>query len=162
VSAEDAAKRDQARQNTARFECRPGATRTIPALTRLRFEYRDPNEPRLENFLDWTDQSARSIGERFGLDLAINPVGRIGATCLDPQVGGRIAATASALGLDYRVMASGTGHDAQVMARFCPTGLIFVPSVEGRSHCAEEATPCEAMIAGANVLLGTVRSFLLD
>jgi N-carbamoyl-L-amino-acid hydrolase len=48
------------------------------------------------------------------------------------------------------------------MARFCPTGLIFVPSVEGRSHCAEEATTYDAIVAGANVLLGTVCSVLRD
>jgi N-carbamoyl-L-amino-acid hydrolase len=38
-------------------------------------------------------------------------------------------------------MTSGAGHDAQMMARLCPTAMIFVPSVghqpqPGRAHRA--------------------------
>jgi predicted amidohydrolase len=37
-------------------------------------------------------------------------------------------------------MTSGAGHDAQMLARICPTAMIFVPSVKGISHNPAEHT----------------------
>ena len=53
-------------------------------------------------------------------------------------------------------MPSGAGHDAQMLARVCPTSMVFVPSVDGLSHnIAEYTTPAD-IEAGANVLLQVV------
>ena len=52
-----------------------------------------------------------------------------------------------------RRMPSGAGHDAQMLARVCPTGMVFVPSVDGISHNPAEYTSPEDLEAGANVLL---------
>lgn len=53
-------------------------------------------------------------------------------------------------------MFSGAGHDAQFMANYIPSAMIFVPSVNGKSHCEEELTSFEDCAKGANVLLRTV------
>lgn len=60
--------------------------------------------------------------------------------------------------LEYTLkrMYSGAGHDAQYLAEMIPTTMIFVPSVDGHSHCKEEFTPLEDCIRGANVLLNTL------
>jgi N-carbamoyl-L-amino-acid hydrolase len=50
-------------------------------------------------------------------------------------------------------MTSGAGHDAQMLARLCPTAMIFVPSVKGISHNPAEHTEAKDLEAGANVLL---------
>jgi N-carbamoyl-L-amino-acid hydrolase len=50
-------------------------------------------------------------------------------------------------------MPSGAGHDAQMLARVCPTGMVFVPSVKGLSHNPAEHTDAADLEAGANVLL---------
>jgi N-carbamoyl-L-amino-acid hydrolase len=50
-------------------------------------------------------------------------------------------------------MPSGAGHDAQMLARVCPSGMIFVPSVAGISHNPAERTEPDDLVAGANVLL---------
>ena len=47
----------------------------------------------------------------------------------------------------------GAGHDAQMLARVCPTSMIFVPSVDGLSHNIAEYTHPTDIEAGANVLL---------
>ena len=64
----------------------------------------------------------------------------------------------AARGLDLSTlfMPSGAGHDAQFMHRVCPTAMIFVPSIGGRSHCPEERTEPEDLVNGANVLLRCV------
>ncbi len=55
--------------------------------------------------------------------------------------------------LSVKTMPSGAGHDAQMLARVCPSGMIFVPSVKGISHNAAEFTHTADLVAGANVLL---------
>ncbi len=49
-------------------------------------------------------------------------------------------------------MPSGAGHDSELMARRVPTAMLFVPSVEGRSHSAAEYTTLEDAVRGATVL----------
>jgi N-carbamoyl-L-amino-acid hydrolase len=48
---------------------------------------------------------------------------------------------------------SGAGHDAQMLARVCPAGMVFVPSERGISHNPAEHTAAADVEAGANVLL---------
>lgn len=43
-------------------------------------------------------------------------------------------------GFSYRHMPSGAGHDALEIAHYLPTVMIFVPSLNGRSHCPVEHT----------------------
>jgi beta-ureidopropionase / N-carbamoyl-L-amino-acid hydrolase len=71
----------------------------------------------------------------------------------DPAVMDRVEQAAIAQGLSLRRMPSGAGHDAQMLARMCPTGMIFVPSVKGLSHNVREHTEPADLVAGANVLL---------
>ena len=51
---------------------------------------------------------------------------------------------------------SWAGHDAGVMSRYVPAGMIFVVSTGGLSHSPEERTPWEAVETGAQVLLETL------
>ncbi|PKG21619.1 Zn-dependent hydrolase [Niallia nealsonii] len=62
----------------------------------------------------------------------------------------------ASLGYSYKKMASGAGHDAQFVASICPTAMLFVPSLNGKSHCEEELTTWEDCEKGVNVMLETV------
>ncbi len=53
-------------------------------------------------------------------------------------------------------MTSGAGHDAQMLARICPSGMVFVPSIGGISHNPAEHTEAHDLIAGCDVLLATL------
>jgi N-carbamoyl-L-amino-acid hydrolase len=44
-----------------------------------------------------------------------------------------------------------SGHDALSLLNCCPTGLIFVPSIDGLSHNAAEDTDPSDLEAGLNV-----------
>lgn len=60
------------------------------------------------------------------------------------------------LGYSHKTMASGAGHDAQFVADFLPSAMVFVPSVKGKSHCEEEFTLYEECAQGVNVLLEAI------
>ena len=74
----------------------------------------------------------------------------------DPKTRAVIADAVQGLGLSSQVMPSGAGHDAQDLARICPMGMIFVPSVKGISHSPLELTRAQDVTNGANVLLQTI------
>jgi hydantoinase/carbamoylase family amidase len=67
-----------------------------------------------------------------------------------------VARAAEIEGLSAIRMISGAGHDCQVFAPYVPTGLIFVPSRGGKSHCPEEWTDAHQAANGCRVLLRTI------
>jgi allantoate deiminase len=60
------------------------------------------------------------------------------------------------LGLNYRVMTSGAGHDAAILARLVPAGMVFVPSRDGLSHVPEEWTSAADIARGVEVIYHAV------
>ena len=81
---------------------------------------------------------------------------RFNPVVFDKNIVELIERAANKRGLESKRMTSGAGHDAQMMARICPTAMIFVPSVEGISHNPEEYTKDHDLAAGAHVLLDVV------
>jgi N-carbamoyl-L-amino-acid hydrolase len=92
------------------------------------------------------------LAERERVDIASTPLVRLDPVCFDRDLVARVEATAGALGYSSRRMPSGAGHDAQMMARICPTAMIFVPSVAGISHNVREFSRPEHIEAGLQVL----------
>ncbi|MCQ6279604.1 Zn-dependent hydrolase [Bacillus sp. EB600] len=74
----------------------------------------------------------------------------------NPQICTLLENSTKTLGYSYKRMVSGAGHDAQFIASYVPTAMIFVPSIKGKSHCEEELTTWEDCEKGVNVLLETV------
>jgi len=67
-----------------------------------------------------------------------------------------VETSAKELGFSLMRIYSGPGHDAQFVSDVIPTTMIFVPSVDGHSHCEIEYTPTEACLKGVNVLLAAM------
>jgi acetylornithine deacetylase/succinyl-diaminopimelate desuccinylase-like protein len=57
-------------------------------------------------------------------------------------------------------MPSGAGHDAQVFAPLCPTGMIFIPSEGGVSHNAVERTSPDLIAKGLDVFCLVLQGWL--
>ncbi|PPR48036.1 MAG: N-carbamoyl-L-amino acid hydrolase [Alphaproteobacteria bacterium MarineAlpha5_Bin9] len=55
---------------------------------------------------------------------------------------------------------SGAGHDAQMLAKICPTSMIFVPSIKGISHDKREHTKYKNLIKGVNLLYSVTKNLL--
>ena len=140
-----------------RIRAEPGAPNVIPGRVVMSLEIRDLDADKIQQVFDAIMIEADSIAEarqtpiRFEeIDVASPPAPT------DLRVRRIIAQSADDLGLSFRYMPSGAGHDAQDMTHVAPTGMIFVPSVGGISHSPKEFTSAEDMANGANVLLRTV------
>ena len=63
-------------------------------------------------------------------------------TAFDPtDVRRRDSAAAAPLGMPAHHLWSGAGHDAKYVADVCPSGMIFVRSQGGLSHCEASTAP---------------------
>tara|TARA_B110000438_G_scaffold301349_1_gene356009 strand:- start:1714 stop:3027 length:1314 start_codon:yes stop_codon:yes gene_type:complete len=94
-----------------------------------------------------------------GVTVAERTLARFEPVAFDDQIVETVAAVATELGHTVRRMPSGAGHDAQMLARVCPTGMVFVPSRDGISHNPAEYTDPADLVAGADVLLHTLLAF---
>lgn len=74
----------------------------------------------------------------------------------DAAICNEVESACQSFGYSAHRMFSGAGHDAQYMASMIPSAMIFVPSIQGRSHCEEERTSFEDCAKGADILLETV------
>lgn len=77
---------------------------------------------------------------------------------MNRQIQEEIAKASERQGMPYLRMPSGAFHDSLWLTQRFPSGMIFVPSVDGISHSPREYTKQEDLENGVNVLLETVLS----
>jgi N-carbamoyl-L-amino-acid hydrolase len=96
---------------------------------------------------------AAEVAAAEGVEISRRQLARFEPVDFDPRVIGLVESTALSFGYQARRLPAGAGHDAQMLARVCPAGMIFVPSVNGVSHNPAEYTEPAHVVAGANILL---------
>ena len=128
----------------------------IPGKATISVEFRDLSEQVLREMGDAVKargaEIAKNTGTTMNFTLASINVPATAASGIQAAIG-RAAASGS---LNTMRLPSGAGHDAQQIAKLCPMGMIFVPSVGGISHSPKELTNWADCANGANVLLRTV------
>ena len=140
-----------------RIRAEQGAPNVIPGEVVLSLEIRDLDARKIQQVFERIQSEAKQIADvrftpiRFSeIDVASPPAPT------DQQMRRIISSAADELGMSFKLMPSGAGHDAQDMTHIAPTGMIFVPSVNGVSHSPKEYTSPEDMANGASVLLKTL------
>lgn len=102
------------------------------------------------------EQEFDAIAGTRGTPMRIEETWKVEHAPFDDKLVNRVLEMADELGYPSLHMVSGAGHDASYMNQICPTAMIFVPSIGGRSHVEVEKTNWEDCEAGANVLLHCV------
>jgi ureidoglycolate amidohydrolase len=135
---------------------RPGAINVVPGEVELDVDVRDSDLAAREQVVDAIVAAAREIAARRALEVAVTPIVEDVPVACDPRVVEASEAACRELGLACRRMTSGAYHDAMVLGRHVPVGMIFVPSVGGVSHHPDEYTAPEDLDRGVQVLAGTL------
>jgi len=138
------------------LELTPNAINVVPGKARLTVDLRNADDTALRHAERRLEDYAKALEASEGVSVALRRLARFDPVVFDPEIAGLIERAAETRGISCRRMTSGAGHDAQMMARLCPTAMIFVPSVRGISHNPAEHTETADLINGANVLLDTV------
>jgi N-carbamoyl-L-amino-acid hydrolase len=138
------------------LELEPGAVNVVPARARLTVDLRNSRDDELKLAERFLDDFLSTLEYDEQVRTSTRRLARTEPVAFDADLVGLVEEVVTELDYPCRRMISGAGHDAQWMARVCPSAMIFVPSLGGVSHSPREATNPEHLEAGANVLLEAV------
>ena len=131
----------------------PNSRNIIPDKVHFTVDIRSWDDEHAIKAWDQLKVEFQQIAGRHGTPIRIEETWRVGHQPFNEKLVQRVLDTAGELGYSKLHMVSGAGHDASYMNQVCPTAMIFVPSIGGRSHVEVERTTWEDCEAGANVLL---------
>lgn len=131
----------------------PNFPHTVPGRVEFSLVARDMDEAVMGTLAEGAKARIEAAARSHGLSFAVEQMSWLAPSPCHPEIVAVFQRAAGRLGLDAPLMPSGAGHDAQVMAAFTRSGLIFVPSVNGISHAPQERTGWADIEAGANLLL---------
>ena len=139
-----------------RLELHPNLVNVVAGSAVLTVDLRNTVEAYLLESENKLADFLLELASNEGLEIEKRQLARFEPVEFNQEVVDTVENIASRLGHSVMKLPSGAGHDAQMMARFCPTGMVFVPSHKGISHNPQEHTDSDDLIAGCNVLFQTL------
>ncbi len=136
-----------------KLDLRPDLVNVVAGRATLTVDLRHTDDASLAAAEHRMAETVRQIADGEGVSVSRRQLARFAPVAFDPRVVDLVEKTAREHGQPVRRLPSGAGHDAQMLARLCPAGMIFVPSRGGISHNPAEYSAPEHLDAGANVLL---------
>lgn len=135
-----------------RIAMTPNVPNAVPGRVELMLEVRSDSQQVLDSFPELLLEQCLSRLQALGLQAELQHVSRARPTACAESVMQAIDNAAQSLGLASRRLPSGAGHDAVYMAPTGPVGMVFIPCLNGRSHCPEESITEQQLADGARVL----------
>ena len=139
-----------------KIDLHPNLINVVPATATLTVDLRNTDEDTLRKAESELRTFIDALARDEGVTVTSRQLARFEPVEFDPRIIDMVEKLAVEHGLGVTRMPSGAGHDAQMLARVCPTSMIFVPSVKGISHNPAEHTHDDDLEAGANLLLATM------
>jgi N-carbamoyl-L-amino-acid hydrolase len=138
----------------------PNAPNVVPGEAKVVVDLRSDASDAL---VTWTDR-IRALGEQAvaGTKVTLSECRLLSATeptTCAPALTAHLREAARELGLRQQDIVSGAGHDAAFLSKIAPAAMLFVPSRDGMSHCAQEWTDSDALAKGVAAVLRAVRAF---
>ena len=140
-----------------KIEAYPGAPNVIPGKVTLSLEIRDLDENKIDFLFSEIEKKAKMLASKNETTISFSSIDiNASPALMNKQIQSLIIDSANQLNYSFKKMPSGAGHDAQDMAIIVPSGMIFIPSIDGISHSPKELSSDEDVYKGANVLLNTI------
>ncbi|WP_425408963.1 M20 family metallo-hydrolase [Hyphococcus sp.] len=138
----------------------PNLVNVVAGRAYLTVDLRNADAQRLTEAQDRLESVIETVADEEGVEIATESLVRFAPVQFAPSIVKIVEDAAKDNGYSVARMVSGAGHDAQMMARLCPSAMIFVPSVNGVSHNPAEHTAEKDIAAGYSVLKRTIETLL--
>ena len=146
---------------TGRIALDPGAPSIIPGRADMLFQIRDDDPAVIDRLERKLETMAADFTARCPCTVTLERIRTGTPALMDRRFQDAIeAASKSFAGGRSARMPSGAGHDAQILARIMPAGMMFVPSIGGVSHHWSENTDDADIVRGAEVFVDACRRLL--
>jgi len=146
--------------NIGSISIRPGAANVVPQHAEMTIECRDLDEAVLEDL----EQSLHACVKRYSgpARIEIERTYCISPVAMSQDIVKKFDSGARRLQQKSLHLPSGAGHDAMILAKVMPAGMMFIPSTGGRSHSSAEDSTEEHIVAGCRVFASAVDGFMSD
>ncbi|CAM2157110.1 N-carbamoyl-L-amino-acid hydrolase [Pararobbsia alpina] len=144
------------RATVGMINAHPNSRNTVPGRCFFTVEFRHPESDTLAKLDAALREGVTAIAAKRGLTAHVEAIFDYAPVPFAPECVGTVRSAAHTLGLPAMDIVSGAGHDACHLARIAPTGMIFIPCIDGLSHNEAEAITPQWAEAGANVLLQAI------
>ena len=145
-----------ARLTVGRLDVHPNSITTIPGRVRMVIDIRDVDSDRQRRLAVEIVRRTRVLADRRHVSVETELIADTSPAVLPMWIRELTSGVCQDLGIRYRVMTSGAGHDSQVVNAIVPAGMVFVPSKDGLSHVPEEWTSASDVARGVEVLYHAV------
>ena len=140
-----------------KLEVSPNSVTTVPGLVRLWVDIRDVDSVVQRSTANAVFERASEIAEARGVSIGGEVISQLAPVVLEAWPGAVAHEECERLGVPYRVLSSGAGHDAAIVARQAPATMLFVPCVDGISHSPAEMASADDIATAATLLTATVK-----
>ena len=140
-----------------RLQVKPNNVTTVPGEVTLWVDLRDVDPDLQRRAARRVLDSSAEIADRRGVRITPDVLSEQPPVVLSAWPRAILYEECRARGLAYRVLSSGAGHDAAVVARRAPSAMVFIPCVEGISHSPREQASPEDIALASDVLSSTLR-----
>lgn len=134
----------------------PGSFSIVPGRAEFSLDYRSSSPEVLKDLDRELEGIAEEVASTRGLAFASKIMDSTEPVFVPERLLGILEGECGRLGTPFLRVRSGAGHDAQILASACDSGMVFIPSPDGASHSPEEAVRWDDLEKGANVLLGAL------
>jgi len=136
----------------------PGAPSIVPGRATIAIQFRDADDTVLDRMASVVEALVAERHSPDGVHVEITDRRRpLAPAPMESGVVAHVSAAAEAIAPGaWTHMPSAAGHDAQVLAPHLPTGMIFIPSINGVSHDFAEDSDHADIVLGAEVLADAV------
>ena len=134
----------------------PNAASIIPGRVELILELRCCSEEIRQRVKARVGVLTKEIDEKRGVTIERKLNLDQKEMPMDPEVIAAIDQGIAIMGQEPVTLVSMAGHDAANMARVTRSAMIFVQSINGKSHCPEEATDIDRIEETVNAMLQAV------
>lgn len=138
------------------IKVQPNSVNVVPGSCVFNLEIRDQHAEVIECIEKKTREYLAQVCKEMGEEYSFTQISYHEPAPMSEWVKGAIEKAVQEMGVDYRVVPSGAFHDSLIMTGVFPTGMIFVPSVDGISHSRYEFTEDADIEQGAQLLLNTI------
>jgi allantoate deiminase len=137
--------------------CSPNVVNVIPEKVELFVDTRDVDPAGVETVSRALMDKLEQLAAERGLRYSVTNMGEIEPTLCAETVVEALQESAEKRGIANMRMGSGALHDTAVLAGVTDIGMLFVPSIGGRSHVPEEKTDLQDITKGSDVLMGALQ-----
>jgi len=134
-------------------ELTPNLINVIANRARVTVDLRNTSDAKLTQSETRLLGFATDTAAAEGVTLEKRSLVRFSPVEFDTVIIDMIEKAAATSDYTYCRLPSGAGHDAQMFAPNCPTGMIFIPSTQGISHNENEFSSEQDIAAGMDVLM---------